>query len=208
MIERLIGGGWIDRLGEEPVRLLLIGGALVLALSALFSRRLSLRFLIGGVIRWAVIIAAGVLAIRYQDDLAAAWSRISGGIGAAQTEVRGRALRIRKAPDGHFWVNAEVDGARIRFLIDSGATMTALSPRAIAEAGVTLKPSLIRVQTANGIVPVRSGRIARLAAGPISVENLRIVSAPAFGGINVLGMNFLSALRSWGVEGDWLVLRP
>src|SRR3546814_3619216 len=64
------------------------------------------------------------------------------------------------------------------------------------------------LQTANGAIEVRRSNIAVLEIGPLKVTDLRIVVAPAFGDINVLGMNFLSQLKSWRVEGDWMILEP
>jgi aspartyl protease family protein len=102
-----------------------------------------------------------------------------------------------------------VNGEEARFLIDSGATVTAISPDLARRAGVELDDSLPAfVQTANGRVTVQRGRIAQLAVGPITSDDLAIVSAEAFGSVNVLGMNFLSSLRSWRVEGREMILEP
>jgi aspartyl protease family protein len=95
-------------------------------------------------------------------------------------------------------------------LIDSGATVTAISEAtaraADIDAGTGLAPVVLR--TANGSTPARTGSIDELRVGNIVARNLKIVTAPGLGGLDVLGMNFLSKLQSWRVEGQTLVLVP
>src|SRR3569833_2374597 len=95
-------------------------------------------------------------------------------------------------------------------LIDSGATVTAISTSTAAAAkidsGTGLSPIVLR--TANGATPAQIGKIDELRAGNIVARNLRIVTAPGLGDLDVLGMNFLSRLDSWRVEGQTLILVP
>src|SRR3546814_5928936 len=124
--------------------------------------------------------------------------------------MEGGTLRIRKALDGHFGGNGRVNGHDIRFLIDGGSSITAVSEKAATDAGLDVDqsgyPTIL--QTANGAIEVRRSNIAVLEIGPLKVTDLRIVVAPAFGDINVLGMNFLSQLKSWRVEGDCILFSP
>jgi aspartyl protease family protein len=64
------------------------------------------------------------------------------------------------------------------------------------------------LETANGSIQAQSGRADRVQIGPLTTRNLDVVVAPNFGEFDVLGMNFLSRLKSWRVEGDTLVLEP
>ena len=61
---------------------------------------------------------------------------------------------------------------------------------------------------AAGAAPARAGRIDELKVGNIVARNLRVVTSPGLGDMDVLGMNFLSRLESWRVEGRTLVLVP
>ena len=63
------------------------------------------------------------------------------------------------------------------------------------------------VQTANGIVTVQRGRASSLKVGNIERRDVAVHISDSFGDTNVIGMNFLSSLRSWSVEGRTLVLR-
>ena len=65
-----------------------------------------------------------------------------------------------------------------------------------------------RGRAANGTVAARRGRIRKLAIGPLETDDLGVVVSPAFGELDVLGMNFLSRLHSWRVENNVLVLQP
>jgi aspartyl protease family protein len=95
-------------------------------------------------------------------------------------------------------------------LIDSGATVTAVSESTARSAhidtGRGLTPVMLR--TANGVAPAEIGSVDELRAGNIVARNLRIVTAPGMGDLDVLGMNFLSQLESWRVEGQTLILVP
>ena len=142
----------------------------------------------------------------YQPELA----RFTQRIGLDDQQVAGKELRVRMSPDGHFWVVASINGAKRRMLIDSGATVTAISTATAREAGVEtgkgIAPVILR--TANGAAPAQTGAIEELRVGNIVARNLRVVSAPGLGDLDVLGMNFLSKLQSWRVEGRTLILVP
>ena len=142
----------------------------------------------------------------YQPELA----RLTQSIGLDDQKVAGKELRVRMSPDGHFWVLASINGAKRRMLIDSGATVTAISTTTARDAGVEtgtgITPVILR--TANGAAPAQTGAIEELRVGNIVARNLRVVTAPGLGDLDVLGMNFLSKLESWRVEGRTLILVP
>ena len=142
----------------------------------------------------------------YQPEL----SRLTGSLGLDNQKVSGKELRVSMAPDGHFWVAASINGARTRMLIDSGATVTAISEQtahsARVDTGKTIAPVMLR--TANGVATAETGSIDELRVGNIVARNLKVVTAPGLGNLDVLGMNFLSKLESWRVEGQVLILVP
>jgi aspartyl protease family protein len=142
----------------------------------------------------------------YQPQLA----RLSDRLGLDDQHVAGKEVHVEMASDGHFWVTATINGVARRMLIDSGATVTALAPAtaraANVDTGTGLTPVLL--QTANGTAPAETGKIDELKVGNIVARNLRIVTSPGLGRMDVLGMNFLSKLQSWRVEGRTLILVP
>jgi aspartyl protease family protein len=188
------------------IALYALGGALLLML--LF--RLPV---VGRLLRFAF--SLGLLAVAlfiliqqapYQPQL----GRVAERFGLDPQVVTGREVRIRMARDGHFWADATINGVRRRMLIDSGATVTALSERTAAEARVegNLGPVPVVLQTANGMAPARTGSVEELRLGNIVARDLKVVVSPAFGNMEVIGMNFLSKLASWRVEGRVLILVP
>lgn len=142
----------------------------------------------------------------YQPEL----SRITGKLGLDDQKVSGKELHVAMSPDGHFWVIASINGVKCRMLIDSGATVTALSQSTARAAKVDLGTSFAPVvlQTANGAAAAQTGKVDEIRIGNIVARDLRIVSSPGLGNLDVIGMNFLSKLQSWRVEGRTLVLVP
>jgi aspartyl protease family protein len=142
----------------------------------------------------------------YQPEL----SRITGKLGLDDQQVSGKELHVTMAPDGHFWVVASINGVKRRMLIDSGATVTAISRATAREARIDVGSGLapIVLRTANGAAPAEIGRVSEIRVGNIVARNLRIVTSPGLGDLDVLGMNFLSKLDSWRVEGRTLILVP
>jgi aspartyl protease family protein len=142
----------------------------------------------------------------YEPHLASLASRF----GLDRQEVTGGEVRIRMAGDGHFWADASVNGVRRRMLIDSGATVTALSEETAAAAGVasSAAPVPVVLRTANGLAEGRTGTVTELRLGNVVARDLKVVVSPAFGNLDVVGMNLLSKLASWRVEGRTLILVP
>ena len=111
--------------------------------------------------------------------------------------------------DGHFWARATINGVERRMLIDSGATVTALSQQTAALVGVEPDAAAlpVMIRTANGTIAATTGTVDSLAFGGIEARKLKVVIGAGLG-IDVLGMNFLSQLASWRVEGRSLILSP
>lgn len=137
-------------------------------------------------------------------------ARVTESLGIDGQAVEGKEVRIRMSPDGHFWARATINGLEQRMLIDSGATITALSDRTAREASVEKRRGLVPLilRTANGDVRADTGTVNTLRLGDITARNLNVVTTPALGNTDVLGMNFLSQLESWRVEGRTLILVP
>ena len=125
-------------------------------------------------------------------------------------QVVGDEVRIPMAANGHFMANVTINGVKRRMLIDSGATVTALSARTAAAAGLEPETGLLPVvmQTANGTTTADTTTIDEMRLGNITARDLKAVVSPALGDMDLLGMNFLSKLKSWRVEGRTLILVP
>jgi aspartyl protease family protein len=132
------------------------------------------------------------------------------GLGLPEQTVVGEETRIPMAADGHFWLQAEVNGVKANFLIDTGATLTAVSPDVAELAGLTPRRAGIpvRIKTANGAVNAQMTTIDRLQFGSVEASGIDAVIAPTLGETNVLGMNVLSRLTSWRVENQTMIFVP
>lgn len=131
-------------------------------------------------------------------------------LGLPQQVVEGGETRVELAPDGHFWLRAEINGAPADFLVDTGATLTAVSAETAAKVGLEPREGglPVRMQTANGAVAAQITTIDELRFGNVAARGLDAVIAPGLGPTNVLGMNLLSRLASWRVEGNTMILVP
>jgi len=203
------------RMHSFPPSLLLYAGIAVAVLMFvnLMTRRIPV---IGTLLRMAIWVVLAVLligAIQQRslfDPYFARLTRFLNLDNADEQQVAGKELRIPLARDGHFWVRARINGVERRLLIDSGATVTALSVDTAEAAGLVPENSLFPVilKTANGAVAAQTSRIATLRIGNIVARHLPVVVSPSFGDTEVIGMNFLSKLKSWRVEGNTLILVP
>lgn len=125
--------------------------------------------------------------------------------------VSGSETIIPMASDGHFWVEAEVNGQTVEFLIDTGATYTGVGRSQAAALGIRPDPQIapIELTTANGIITATIGRADSLGFGNIEVRGFEVVVPQEVDkDTQVIGMNLLSQLASWRVEGDKLILMP
>lgn len=137
-------------------------------------------------------------------------SRLTSGLGLDSQKVVGEEVRIPLSRDGHYWAQVTINGVERRMLVDSGATVTAISSSTADEAGVSATAGLVPVliHTANGTVQAQTGTVETLNLGSIEARSLKVVISPNLGPMDVLGMNFLSQLASWRVEDRTLILVP
>lgn len=181
--------------------------AVMLVLGALMTRRERFASLLTYALAWAAIFGGGFILFTFRDNLGWVWQRMQAEV-TGQPVRQGREMRVPMAIDGHFWVTGEVDGVKVKFLVDSGATMTTIGRRTAQQANIDVRdtPNQI-VRTGSGFVKVGVGRADQLSIGTIERKNFAMHVADNED-LNVLGMNFLSTLDRWGVEGRWLVLVP
>lgn len=183
---------------------------LVLVASSLLARRLPLGQAAKYALAWVAIFGSAVVLYSFRHVAGQAWEQIKREFYPDAPVQSGRSVRIGKGDDGHFHVSASVNGHDLKFLIDSGATTSALSRTAAAAADVPIDEIGFpeAVETANGMAMMRRAQIERLVIGNIVRINHPVLVGDDIGNLNVLGMNFLSSLDSWKVEGDVMILTP
>lgn len=126
-------------------------------------------------------------------------------------EIVGKETVIALRADGHFWVEAQLNGTPVEFLVDTGATYTGVSRRVAEHVG--LQPDEndagVILETANGPIVARMAEANSLRFGGIEANALPVAIGPD-GEVdtNVIGMSLLSQLAGWRVEGNRLILVP
>ena len=180
--------------------------AMMLVLGALISRREPIAKLFVMALAWVGIFGAGFVLFTFRDDLGYVAQRLRTEATGAPVTV-GNEVRIPMAIDGHFWVEGQINGEPVKFLVDSGATVTTIDRETAARTGVEVNDSRDQiVRTGNGMIRVASARAETLGVDSIERDNVGLHIADE-DDMNVLGMNFLSTLSRWSVEGRWLVLQ-
>ncbi|THD37961.1 MAG: TIGR02281 family clan AA aspartic protease [Sphingomonas sp.] len=193
--------------GSMPLYLLIGFGVAVLLLSQRFrvvGRIVSFVFMLGSIGLVVMLVAERG---RFDPTFAriASFLQLDG-----KQQVSGKEMRVPMASDGHFWVTVRFGSVERKMLVDSGATVTALSSATADAAGVQpdRSPFPMIIQTANGSIRAQTATVPELRIGNIVARDLPVVTSPAFGDMDVVGMNFLSRLKSWRVEGRTLILTP
>lgn len=185
-------------------------GALVLVISSLVAQKMPIGKAIKMALMWVAIFGGFFVLFLFKDEGREVWRRATAEISGDAGQVEGTTLRLKREEDGHYWVRASVNGTPVRFMIDSGATTTTISQASAQAAG--LQPAAgfpVLVDTANGTVELQRSEIEILAVGNIVQRNAKVlIGSEGLGDTNLLGMSFLSMLKSWRVEGTTLILEP
>lgn len=173
---------------------------IVLVASGLAARRLPWGQTLKMAAAWVAIFAVGAVVFSFRTEI---MDRV-----LERPVLAGGTLRVPMSEDGHFHVVARINGKPVRLLIDSGASVTTLGRSAAAATDVEPDGMFpVMVNTANGTIQVRRGRVRSIEVGDIAMDDLPVHLAPG-DDIDVIGMNFLSRLSRWSVEGRTLVLVP
>lgn len=161
------------------------------------------------VLNFALMASFGTaLTIRHLegDGMAqAATPVVETAVGASGTDTQ-----VVKGADGHYWAEANIDGKAVRVLVDTGASLVALTRADALRLGVDPEPEAFtgRVQTASGVVraaPVQLKTISVAGARVDRVEALVVEQGLEY---SLLGMSYLGRLSAFSATPARLTLRP
>jgi aspartyl protease family protein len=134
----------------------------------------------------------------------------TGAAPQATAHTNGGSVRsvVIKSDQGHYFTDARVDGHRLAFVVDTGATNIALRESDAASLGYRPRPSdyTVRVNTANGEGRAARVELTRVEVGDITVRDVTALVVPDDAlNVNLLGMSFLSRVR-WTQDHGQLML--
>jgi aspartyl protease family protein len=198
------------REGDEAsfVQYGLIGTVLLMSLAG--SRR-SLAGMAGQLAIWAALALIIVALYGYRFELREVGERVMAELVPTRGgEAQGGAMVFTRSADRQFWIDAQVDGVPVRFLVDTGASSVVLNRSDAARLG--FRPGSLaftqEFQTANG----------RTRGAPVTLKEIRIGTirfADVGASVNegeldhsLLGMRLLERLSSIEIRKDQLIIRP
>lgn len=187
-------------------------GVALLALvgsSVFLGMRANLKETVQSLLVWTALGLALVISYTYADAFKAAGANIAHAISPGTAVDEGDSVSIRVSSGGHFVTHAKVNDARIRFLIDTGATRVVLTRADAKRAGFPVQRLQYTdfVQTANGLTQVAPVRLKQVTVGSITMRNVAAEVAGDGLDHSLLGMSFLSRLSSYEFSSRELILR-
>lgn len=128
---------------------------------------------------------------------------------AASPGNSGGEVRLGRASDSHFYADADINGTSVRMLVDSGASVVALTRRDAEAIGVDVRrlPITGQARTAGGDVPMRALTLDSVDIDGVEVRGVQAVVVDSDMSVSLLGQSYLSRLRAVSVEGDTMTLR-
>ena len=129
---------------------------------------------------------------------------------AAARPALGQPAQIARAADGHYWAEADIDGRAIRVLVDTGASVVALTRDDALRLGLRLKPSDFTrtVETASGPVKAAPVDLDYVAVAGARVDDVRALVVEEGLPHSLLGMSYLGRLSAFEARPSGLTLRP
>ncbi|PKP80754.1 MAG: TIGR02281 family clan AA aspartic protease [Alphaproteobacteria bacterium HGW-Alphaproteobacteria-18] len=125
------------------------------------------------------------------------------------SSIHTRAAYIEREADGHYWTRADVEGTEVKFMVDTGASIVALTYRDAQRLG--LQPDMLtydsEIRTAGGITYGAPVTLDSIRIGRVEVESVNAVVLRSELEQSLLGMTFLSELNSYEFRRGQLIIR-
>ena len=191
-------------LAYQLALLVFLGAAVLTMFRQRFSQALTAALL------WVMVGLVLVVAYSYRFELHEVADRVLVVLVPGHVVSHGRVVEIGRANDGDFAVRAQINGARVQMVLDTGASSVVLTREDAKAAGLPLEVLnyTVNIDTANGRTKAAPVTLDRIAIGGLEERSIdALVAQPGQLKMSLLGMSFLNRLRSWQVSGDRLTLR-
>jgi aspartyl protease family protein len=206
------GGGTIPPLSDRDFSSLAYKIAILVFVSGtvltLFRERLTQA--ITAALLWVAVGLFLVIGYSYRFELHEIADRILAEVVPGHVISQGRTVAVARSNGGEFAISAEINGARVPMVLDTGASSVVLTRDDAKAAGLPLEVLnySVNIDTANGRTRAAPVTLDRVAIGTLAEHSVEaLVAQPGQLKTSLLGMSFLNRLQSWEVRGDRLFLR-
>jgi aspartyl protease family protein len=159
---------------------------------------------------WVVVGLLLVIGYSYRFELSDVADRVLAELIPGHVISHGRSVEVARTSAGDFDLTAQINGARLPMVLDTGASSVVLTHDDAKAAGLPLEVLnyTVNIDTANGRTRAAPVTIDRIAIGGLEERSVEaLVMQPGQLRTSLLGMSFLNRLQSWQVNGDRLILR-
>ena len=166
---------------------------------------------------WTVTLFVLVALYAYRGELAVVADRVIGELSPRGTQINvtaasgiGHAVRIKRGWSGHFVATAKIGDKPVEMIVDTGASTVVLKHEDARRLGINMHGLryTVPVQTANGSSYAARVQLTGVSVGSVGVRSVEaLIAKPGSLHQSLLGMSFLSRLRSYEFSGDYLELR-
>jgi len=186
--------------------------AILVFLAAALSTMFRERFMqaITAALLWVVVGLLLVIGYTYRFELGNVADRVLAELIPGHVISHGRTVEVARTSDGDFAIAAQINGARVAMVLDTGASSVVLTHDDARAAGLPLDllNYMVNIDTANGRTRAAPVTLDRVSIGGLEERSVEaLVVQPGQLRTSLLGMSFLNRLQSWQVSGDRLILR-
>lgn len=189
----------------QKIVVLVIAGAVALML---FRERFAQA--VTAALFWVALALVLVVGYSYRFELHDVADRVMTELAPGHaTTAAGRTVQVARAANGDFAVTAQINGARVAMVLDTGASSVVLTREDAKAAGLPLEvlAYTVSIDTANGRTQAAPVTLDRVGIGGLVEHSISaLVAQPGQLKVSLLGMSFLNRLQSWEVRGDRLLL--
>jgi aspartyl protease family protein len=198
-----LSSGQFGSLAYKIALLVFVGATVLIIFRERFAQALTAALL------WVVLALILVIGYSYRFELRNVADRVIAELIPGHPISHGRTVEVARAFNGDFEVTAEINGARVGMVLDTGASSVVLTRDDAKAAGLPLEVLVYsaNIDTANGRTRAAPVTLDRIAIGGLVERSVAaLVAQPGQLKTSLLGMSFLNRLQSWEVRGDRLLL--
>jgi aspartyl protease family protein len=211
--------GSIAGMSSETFARVVAGVAIVTFLSGAVTSSYRGRFFdaVRHMASWAAMLLILVALYAYRTEIAMVADRVVGELTPEGTQINvtrsygpGQAVRIKRDWTGHFVANARIKDKAVDMIVDTGASTIVLRNEDAKKLGVNMRSLhyTVPVQTANGSSYAARVQLDSVFIGKVGLRGVEaLIAKPGSLHQSLLGMSFLSRLRSYEFAGEYLELR-